>query len=242
MHDALQDLSKGDVMKVGDLIQAAFRQASIRNPDLHAAWVTASYRLGGLLPTSTLVSSVQRAGELDQLVRCMEDEFSFNQDGQKPSQEPDFSFHYQVMLSELWITEMYEIFRLLKDRKLAPSDNEFDSLAHHLRLLRISIDKHEIAGDRKLEVPLMMKRYPPKDDDSDIYHYSKDRSGPICLNSSPRFLSGFSADSHAASLPVGSITAYASSGVCLPRLECGLDWLYQLRYCVIDVLASVTES
>ena len=68
------------------------------------------------------------------------------------------------------------------------------------------------------------------------------RSGPICLNSSPSFLSGFSADSHAASLSVGSITAYASSGVCLPRLECGLDWLYQLRYCVIDVLASVTES
>ncbi len=33
------------------------------------------------------------------------------------------------------------------------------------------------------------------------------RSGPIRLNSSPRFLSGFSADSHAASLPVGSITA-----------------------------------
>ena len=35
----------------------------------------------------------------------------------------------------------------------------------------------------------------------------KDRSGPIPLNSSPRFLSGFSADAHAASLPVGSITA-----------------------------------
>ena len=69
-----------------------------------------------------------------------------------------------------------------------------------------------------------------------------ERSGPIRLNSSPMFLSGFSADSHAASLPVGSITAYASSGVCLPRLECGLDWLYQPRYCLIEVLASVTES
>jgi ketosteroid isomerase-like protein len=33
------------------------------------------------------------------------------------------------------------------------------------------------------------------------------RSGPIPLNSSPRFLSGVSADAHAASLPVGSITA-----------------------------------
>ncbi|HSL05878.1 MAG TPA: MOSC N-terminal beta barrel domain-containing protein, partial [Nitrospiraceae bacterium] len=45
--------------------------------------------------------------------------------------------------------------------------------------------------------------------------------GPIRLNSSPSFFSGFSADSYAASLTVGSITAYASSGVCLPRLECG---------------------
>jgi hypothetical protein len=81
------------------------------------------------------------------------------------------------MVSELWITEMYEIFRLLKDRKLEPGNNEFDSLAHHLRLLRVSIDKHEIAGDKKLEVPLKMKRFPPKDDDSNIYEYSKDDPG-----------------------------------------------------------------
>jgi len=50
-----------------------------------------------------------------------------------------------------------------------------------------------------------------------------DRSGPTPLNSRPSFLSGVSADAYAASLPVGSITVYASSGVCLSRLECGLD-------------------
>ena len=55
------------------------------------------------------------------------------------------------------------------------------------------------------------------DDDKD------DRSGPTPLNSRPSFLSGVSADAYAASLPVGSITVYASSGVCLSRLECGLD-------------------
>jgi hypothetical protein len=33
------------------------------------------------------------------------------------------------------------------------------------------------------------------------------RSGPIRLNNRPSFLSGLSADSHAASLTVGSITA-----------------------------------
>lgn len=46
-------------------------------------------------------------------------------------------------------------------------------LAHHLRLLRIAIDKHEIACDKKLEDPLLMRRVPPKDDDSDIHCYSK---------------------------------------------------------------------
>ena len=35
----------------------------------------------------------------------------------------------------------------------------------------------------------------------------KERSGPVCLNSDLSILSGISADSHAASLTVGSITA-----------------------------------
>ena len=66
---------------------------------------------------------------------------------------------------------------------------------------------------------------------------------PIRLNSSLRFVSGVSAATYAASLPVGSsITAYASSGVCRSRLEWGLARLYQSKYCMIDCLASVTES
>ena len=56
-----------------------------------------------------------------------------------------------------------------------------------------------------------------------ILGYMGARRGPIPLNSRPSFLSGVSADAYAASLPVGSITVYASSGVCLSRLECGLD-------------------
>ena len=45
-------------------------------------------------------------------------------------------------------------------------------LAHHLRLLRIAIDKREIAGDKELAEPLLM-RVPPEDDDSDMHCYSK---------------------------------------------------------------------
>jgi len=46
----------------------------------------------------------------------------------------------------------------------------------------------------------------------------------------------------AACLTVGSITAYASSGVLFFNFECGLDRLYQSRYCMIDLRASLTES
>jgi hypothetical protein len=157
-------------LKARELILAGFTQASSKYPDVHGAWVTTSYRIGGQLPNSSLVSSVQRAGELDVLVRCMEDEFCVHTD----TQEPDFSFHYQVILSESWVGHMYEITRLLKDRKRTPDNKDFDALAHHLRLLRIPIDKHEIPGDKKLKAPLMMKRYPPKNEPSDIYEYSKD--------------------------------------------------------------------
>ena len=157
-------------MKVGQIIQSAFGLASSKYPDIHRSWVTISYRIGGKLPNSGLVSSVQRAGELDVLLRCMEDELGVGDSGQ----EGDFSFHYQAMLSESWVGQMYEILRLLKNRRLMPDNKEFDTLAHHLRLLRIPIDKHEIPGDKRLKAPLMMKRYPPKDVTDDIYQYSKD--------------------------------------------------------------------
>lgn len=157
-------------MKVRELIQAGFQQASLKYPDVHGAWVTFSYRIGGRLPASLLVSSVQRAGALDVLLRCMEDELSADID----RQNSEFSFHYQVLLSEIWVGHVYEIFRLLKDRKRTPDNKDFDIFAHHLRLLRVPLDKHEIPGDRSLKAPLRMARYPPKDDVSDAYEYSKD--------------------------------------------------------------------
>jgi hypothetical protein len=51
------------------------------------------------------------------------------------------SAHYQLMLSELWVGAVYEIFRLLIDskRKLTPESDAITSLAHDLRLLRIPL-------------------------------------------------------------------------------------------------------
>ena len=157
-------------MTVMQLITAAFRLAVFRHPELHQTWVNISLRVGGLLLKSRLVASVQRAGELDMVLRCMEDDFSPSQEG---AGEVDlFSFHYQLMLSQLWVGEVYEIFRLLIERKLV-LDSDVSAIAHDLRLLRIPLEKHEIAADKKLTGPLLMQRHPPTNDETAIYQYSK---------------------------------------------------------------------
>lgn len=156
-------------MAVKKLIEAAFQVSALKYSDLHKDWITVSMRIGGKLPNSILMASVQRAGQLDVLLRSMEDEFSI-----KDESKPDFSFQYQMLFSELWIGQVYEICRLLKDRKCEPSDPDFNDLSHGLRLLRVTMDKHEIANERKLSAPLMMQKQPPNNDASDFYEYSKD--------------------------------------------------------------------
>ena len=59
------------------------------------------------------------------------------------------------------------------DRKIAPDEEEFRRTAHDLRLLRIPLKKHEIAGDRNLDEPLLMKRMPSSGEDRDLYAYSR---------------------------------------------------------------------
>jgi hypothetical protein len=157
------------MQKVTELIEAAFTQAFISHREIHAAWTSASHRIGGLLPSSLLMSSIQQAGRLDLLLRCLEDEL-----GADISDEKGSDVSHQSMFSDLWVCQVYEFFRLLQQRKLMPKNDEFKSLFHQLTLLRITLDKHEIAKEKKLAAPLKMKRYPPRDDDSDIYEYSKD--------------------------------------------------------------------
>jgi hypothetical protein len=147
-------------MTVSDLITASFRQASERYPALHEAWIRISYRLGGLLPKSLLLNSVQRYGELDLVLRCMEDELA------PRIGRTEVEFRHQVFFSEVWVGGVYEILRLLKDRKRTPDSKEF----RDLELLRVTLDKHEIAGERQLKAPLEMTTY----DQTKVYTYTKD--------------------------------------------------------------------
>jgi hypothetical protein len=162
---------------VTQLITAAFMLARFRYPELRETWTSISARVGGLLPNSPLLSSIHRTGDLDMMLRAMEDDFSAPPEGgDEANRQADLlSDHYQLMLSELWVGAVYEIFRLLTDseRKLAPDSDAIMALAHDLRLLRIPLEKHEIAADRKLSEPLLMQRYPPNINETDSYHYSK---------------------------------------------------------------------
>jgi hypothetical protein len=160
-------------MLISKLVETAFRQSAFRNSKTHRAWIDASEYLGNQLPDSLLSVSIQRSGELDMLLRCMEEE-NVQKRSRPPVAEIDFSFHYQMIITELWVGQVYEFIRLLIERKLEPEPGRFSDVSHQLRLLRITIEKHEIAADRKLTKPINMQKFPLNNNESDRFVYSKD--------------------------------------------------------------------
>lgn len=154
-------------MKVASLVTAVFRTASAKDPILHETWIRISARIGGRLPNSLLTVNLQQCGELDLVLRAMEQEIC-------DSEADLFSANYLTMLAGIWVGLTYEVVRLLKERKLVQRDHAFDELAHHLRLIRVPLEKHEIAADRKIVLDqLEMVRSPRNGDDSDAYFYKK---------------------------------------------------------------------
>jgi hypothetical protein len=132
---------------VGQMLLATFVKARQRTPGLGEKWVTLSYKIGGHLPNSLLPMSVQAAGHLDEVLRCIEDDFC--PDAQEGA--AGFVAHYQSMLSSLWMGQVYEVFRLVIERELpVPHPDEFRAIAHDLRITRVPLEKHEIAAHNKL--------------------------------------------------------------------------------------------
>jgi hypothetical protein len=150
---------------VSPLLNSLFNVARAKYRAENEAWVQLSYRLSGRFNLVTAVSSIQREGDLDILLRCLEDEFNANKD----ASGMDLSFHYQMMFSEAWIVGCYEILRAFqqRDREAAKAGrptsgvselHEFKSIFTDFELLRMPIAKFEIAKDNKLEQPLPMRR------------------------------------------------------------------------------------
>jgi len=109
--------------------------------------------------------SIQREGDLDLLLRCLEDEF----DVSREEAGGDFTSHYQMMFSEAWVVGCYEILRAFRQRdeeavKVGKPTSgvseldEFKSIFADFELLRMPIAKFEIAKDKELKKPLPMRR------------------------------------------------------------------------------------
>ena len=161
---------------VGDLIVGAFMLSRSADAALAQDWVNLSARIGSKLQRSLLMVSIQRLGEVDQLCRALEAETVA-----RPAQpnQMDFRFSYLHVLSEWWVGSAYAILFTLKERKIF-SDPDFLYLANGLRMLRVQIEKHEIALDKKLAVPLRMSPSQLRDDElanPPIYTY--DKSDPL---------------------------------------------------------------
>lgn len=151
-------------ISVSDLIEEAFDQALRQDQKLYESWIEIATHLGGrVLPFSLLGPEVHDIGALDLVLRCMENDTkaiidSASESGSKV--ELPLAHRYQSTLSQTWVSELYEVFRLLKKRKLVQENDTFDELENHLRLLRVPFDKHELAKDRKLkEHPALIKEH-----------------------------------------------------------------------------------
>lgn len=156
-------------MSVADLLVSTFTMARAANPKLMERWVTASIAIDSLLPNSLIGTTVQRLGEIDAVCRSSELEMVANPLAEN---KMDFRFHYNKLMSELWIGTAYSVCFILKDRKLR-SDQSFLDLAEVLRMVRVQLEKYELPSDRYLKEPLLMTRVPSHDDEleSSAYRY-----------------------------------------------------------------------
>jgi hypothetical protein len=158
---------RGQGISVSRLISLAFQSAQAKNSELWERWIRISAIVGSALPAASLMTHIQRDGYIDVLIRSLEDEFDSNNNDL-------FQLYHLRILSDYWVGSMYEIFRLLNERKLIQAVDEFNRILRALELVRVSIEKHEIPKDRVLKAPLRMGRFPERGDDSDEYLYIPD--------------------------------------------------------------------
>jgi len=126
----------------------------------------------GSLHLPIAMMNIQRQGDLDLLLRCMEDEFEANKAAEiADTTGSNMTFHYQLSLSETWVVGCYEILRAFRQRDrdalkagVRPSGvsgmETFKSIFADLELLRMPMTKFEIAKDDKLNEPLPLRRIP----------------------------------------------------------------------------------
>ncbi len=182
---------------VSPYIASAFQIARAKYNVKQASWTNLSARLAGRFSLPIAMISLQRLGDLDLLLRCMEDEFQANQSAEAADNLGlDHTFHYQLMLSESWVVACYEILRAFRQR-----DDEaylgvdgvsamaaFKSIFVDVELLRMPLAKYEIAKDKRMKEPLTMRAIPPNNDATDEHIY--DKKDPTRSHIMPTGMSG----------------------------------------------------
>jgi hypothetical protein len=168
---------------VSEQIVSSYQLASMQQEAVTQAWISGSSRLGSALPGSLLILSIQRAGRLDAVLRCIEDEYMSG-----ALQETTLMWVGDPLasLSEIWIGQVYEIVRLTRERKLIANSDFLEALAHDFRLLRVPMEKYEIAQDRSLTSPVLMSSFPAKNGD---FEYSYDKKDPLRAHIMPTGIS-----------------------------------------------------
>ncbi len=185
-------------ISVSSLVNAMFAVARTKYHNLHVAWTDISSRLAGRRSLPIAMINLQRQGDLDLLLRCIEDESEANKVAEAADQlGANFIFHYQVMLSESWVVGCYEILRAFRqrdDESNLGSDavsalSSFKTLLADLELLRMPIAKYEIAKDKCMKQPLNLITRPRSDGTTDNHVYDKNdpsRSHPMQTGISDR--------------------------------------------------------
>ncbi|MCJ8142742.1 hypothetical protein MKI84_07405 [Ancylobacter sp. A5.8] len=134
-------------MKVAQYINAAFGLAAQRHASIFDRWIALSL-IGAGLPRSLLMPNIQRIGRLDILLRCLEEELI----AVGGEARGDLGFDHLLHLSELWVGSAYEIFRVMDERGLVEKTPEFKQIKWDLSLLRMPLEKHELAGRKRTGV------------------------------------------------------------------------------------------
>jgi hypothetical protein len=172
---------------VSPYIKTAFLVAKTKYQTENTAWTNLSGVLAGRFSLPIAMINLQRQSDLDLLLRCMEDEFEANKAAE--ALVPDFTLHYQIMLSETWVVACYEILRAFRqrDNESSLSDDAvsrlatFKSVFADLELLRMPIAKYEIAKENKIKQPLSMKAFPLNNDATDAHVYDREDPTRFCF-------------------------------------------------------------
>lgn len=156
-------------MTIGQLVTLLFGAGRATYPELNKQWITASFRIGGLLPKSLMMVTIQRLGEVDLVCRALENELQKNP---APEGEMDFRPNYLHVLSEWWVGSAYAVCFAIKDRNLR-TDDLFLNLANDLRMIRVQTEKYEIPSDQNLKQPLPLFHAVDADENKPAIVYDK---------------------------------------------------------------------